>query len=179
MSGEREIEVKVIGDDPERLKRKLMQMGAVREAREHQTNYRVDSTVHPVDSSSYLRIRTIEVNGTVVAREMTFKRRLPGQHARVNEELTVNIDDEHRAIALLKALGYDRVTVGTKERVRYVLGAFRIEFDEWDKSTLSYPYVEIEAPSEAALEELIGQLEIPRACLSTKSIAQLRAEDGH
>jgi len=178
MSGEREIEVKVIGDEPERLQARLLQLGAVRESEEFQTNYRLDSGAHPVNEASYLRIRVIETAGSVTARELTFKRRLPGGTARVNEEFTVNIDDERRALALFQAMGYDRLSVGTKRRVRYSYDTFRIEFDEWDKETLSYPYVEIEAPSEAELDRLIDLLAIPRACLSTKSIAELRAEDG-
>ena len=48
--------------------------------------------------------------------------------------------------------------------------------DTWDEKTYPYPYMEIEAPDENKLEEIVELLHIPRENISVKSIVELRTE---
>lgn len=179
----KEIEVKLIGLDRDQLKAKLEAQGAVRVQSEFQTNYVIDSAERPLQNGDYLRIRRVEVDGQVQTREFTYKRRLneaaDGQPAksRINEEYTVHIDSEEGLLQILDLLGYQLVSCGQKKRDHYQYGDLIIDFDEWDPATLSYPYVEVEAPSEEALYAFLEAFAIPKEVISTKSISQLQAED--
>ncbi len=173
-----EIEVKIIGFPKEKLLEKLKEVKAVYDCIEHQINYMIDSTDNPLDQSKYMRVRQTRVDEDLTT-EFTIKKRKHSNRARINEELTVHIDDTETLLFMLKELGYDRVEEFKKVRTRYLLPGARIELDEWDKDVLSYPYVEIEAESEKRLLEVIKLLEIPKECVSTKSIGELRAEDKH
>ncbi|MCI6659898.1 MAG: CYTH domain-containing protein [Peptoniphilaceae bacterium] len=174
---EREIEVKIIGADETILKATLEQLGAVYDVTEEQINYRINASGHPIASPAYLRIRVVRTDHTVTRRELTFKTRLSSERARINQEVTALIENEEDMLRVLACMGYDQIDVGTKRRERYLYRGCRIEFDEWDKKTLSYPYVEIEAPSEEALERILEELKIDRSFVSTKSIAELKRED--
>ncbi len=173
-----EIEIKVIGWSEEALLPRIKVLGGFFDREELQVNYHIDSSGRPVDPSAYLRLRVTSVAGEEQKRELTYKERAASSSARVNTEYTTPVADVASMLSVLAKLGYDRVSRGVKRRRRYVLGDCSLEFDEWDKATLSYPYLEIEAPSEKHLFQLIGDLGIPETCVTTKSIAQLRAEDG-
>lgn len=172
-----EIEIKVIGIDFPLLKERLKEAGARFDTVEEQTNIRIDSSTHPISEDAYLRIRIVEEEGRVTSREFTYKERQPSASARVNEETTVLIDDEIALQKLLAKMGYDQAKASYKRRERYLLEDFRFEFDCWDKKTLSYPYMEIEAPSEERLQEMLKKLEIAPSHCSTKSIRELQKED--
>ena len=171
-----EIEVKVIGFPKEKLLAKLEEVKAIFDCVEYQTNYLIDSSVKPLDPMKYMRIRETKVDEDLKT-EFTIKKRRENQQARVNEELTVHIDDTETLIYMLKELGYDQLQRFNKVRSRYLLQGARVELDEWEKDVLSYPYFEIEAESVERLQEVITILEIPQQCISTKSIGELRAED--
>lgn len=173
-----EIEVKVIGWREEELRPRIEALGGFFDREELQVNYHIDSSSHPIDPSAYLRLRVTSVAGNEDKRELTYKERTASSSARINTEFTTPIADADSMLGILSKLGYDRVNRGVKRRRRYVLGDCSLEFDEWDEATLSYPYLEIEAPSEECLIQLIADLRIPENCVTTKSIAQLRAEDG-
>lgn len=169
---EREIEVKLVGLDEESFLSRLLAAGAVFDREEKQTNLRINSTTHPVDDAAYLRLRTIETaSGT--ERELTFKRRLSRDKARVNEEFTVHIDSEEAMLHLLKQLGYDQVEAGYKTRRRYLWKSYRIEFDQWDDQTFPYPFVEVEAPDEKSLERFLDAFDIAPENVTTLSIREL------
>lgn len=171
---ETEIEVKVFGFSEASLASRLTALGARFDKEEHQTNYHIASSVHPLPGSDYLRIRETRVDGREQPAELTYKKRLSEDGARVNEEITVHVDDVSRTLQLLSLLGYDRVSMGKKKRRRYLLSGARIEFDTWDAQTLATPYMEIEAKSKAHLQSILALLEIPQKAVSTLSIAQLQ-----
>lgn len=176
---ETEIEVKVFGFSETSLAARLTALGAQFDQEEHQTNYQIASSVHPLPESDYLRIRETRVGGREEPVELTYKKRVSETGARVNEEITVHVDDVPRTLQLLSLLGYDRVSVGKKKRRRYLLSGARIEFDTWDADTLSTPYMEIEGKSEAHLQSILKLLEIPPSAVSTLSIAQLQELERH
>lgn len=173
----KEIEIKVIGYPEEDLLQQIERLNGQFDCVEKQINYHIDSDLLPFDPDQYLRIRSVYIDDRLVRNEFTFKQRVKLDHARVNEEETVEIDDIESLLFILSKIGYDRVQKSTKIRRRYLLPGARIELDEWDKDFLSYPYFEIEAESEDRLAEVIRELEIPASMISTKSIRELRLED--
>lgn len=180
----KEVEVKLLGLDRAQLAQEILDRGGRFVRREVQTNYVLDSDQAPIGPRDYLRIRVVQEEGEVSRREFTFKRRLNSPKdgspakSRVNEEYTVNIDSEEALLDILDLLGYQVVAKGYKQRDRYEIGDFVVEFDEWDKDTLSYPYIEVEAPDEDRLDDFLEAFSIARDRVSTKSIDQLRREDG-
>lgn len=174
---EKEIEVKVIGLSEKELSPVILKSGGKFDIEEHQINYHIDSSSHPIENKSYMRLRVTEINGNVVSKELTYKEQINTDSARVNNEYTVNIDDEKMMLLVLSKLGYDEVHIGTKIRRRYLYKDYKFEFDEWDKETLSFPYLEIESPSEKALNEVLKEFNIPKEMITTKSIAELQIED--
>lgn len=172
---EREVEVKLIGMDAKAFERELLAHGAVFDVEEHQTNIHLDSSEHPLPSSAHMRIRLIEVDGEVRKREWTYKRRLPCEECRVNDEYTVEITDENALCLLLQQLGYDKQITMYKVRRRYLLADYRIEFDEWDKNGFPFPYIEVEAPTPERLSAFYSLFSIPEEKISTLSIFELKA----
>lgn len=171
---EREVEVKLIGMDADAFEQELLARGAVFDVEEHQTNIHLDSSAHPLPPSAHMRIRLIEVEGKIVAREWTYKKRLATEDCRVNEEYTVHIEDEEALRLLLLQLGYDEQIPMHKIRRRYLFEDYRIEFDQWDKTSFPFPYIEVEAPSPARLHAFYAAFSIPKEKVSTLSIAELK-----
>lgn len=172
-----EIEVKLIGLDQEAFRKKLLEKGAKFDIEENQTNIRINSTAHPIPDPSYLRLRKIRVQGREEKIELTFKTRLQSEGARKNEETTSLVQNGEAILKILSLLGFDRQITARKNRIRYLYKNFRVEFDRWDKDTLSYPYIEVEAPSVEALDDFIREFDIEPERVSTKSIAELSRQD--
>lgn len=172
---EREVEVKLIGMDAQAFVKELLAHGAVFDVEEHQTNIHLDSSEHPFPSSAHMRIRLIEVDGKVKKREWTYKKRLLCEECRVNDEYTVEITDENALRLLLQQLGYDKQITMHKVRRRYLLADYRIEFDEWDKDSFPFPYIEVEATTPERLCAFYSLFSIPKEKVSTLSISELKA----
>lgn len=172
---EREVEVKLIGMDAQAFEKELLVHGAVFDVEEHQTNIHLDSSEHPLPSSAHMRIRLIEVDGKVKKREWTYKKRLLCEECRVNDEYTVEITDENALRLLLQQLGYDKQITMHKVRRRYLLADYRIEFDEWDKDSFPFPYIEVEATTPERLCAFYSLFSIPKEKVSTLSISELKA----
>ncbi|MDD7592929.1 MAG: class IV adenylate cyclase [Peptoniphilaceae bacterium] len=171
---EREVEVKLLGLDRDALERTLQAQGATFDREEHQINVRLSNPAHPLPEAEYLRLRTIEVEGEAPVHELTLKRRVSKEGARVNEEYTVHVDDPEAALLLMEKLGFSEKEAARKTRRRYLWQDFRVEFDTWDADYLPVPYVEVEAPSPEALEGFLAAFQIPSASVSTLSIGDLR-----
>lgn len=172
---EREVEVKLIGVDAQAFEKELLAHGAVFDVEEHQTNIHLDSSEHPLPSSAHMRIRLIEVDGKVKKREWTYKKRLLCEECRVNDEYTVEITDENALRLLLQQLGYDKQITMHKVRRRYLLADYRIEFDEWDKDSFPFPYIEVEATTPERLCAFYSLFSIPKEKVSALSISELKA----
>lgn len=173
----KEVEIKLIGLDEEAFIKQLTLKGATFDCRENQINIRINSTIHPIENPSYLRVRIVELEGGSRTCEFTYKTRKKGQSARINEEHTCAIKDPDELLKILALMGYDVQESGKKIRTRYLYKNYRVEFDHWDKETLSFPYVEVEAESPEALKLFIKEFSIPEEYISTKSIAELKEED--
>lgn len=170
-----EIEIKLIGLDLLAFERQVQKSGAIFDVLERQTNWRINSTRHPIVSPSYLRLRKIEVEGQEDILEFTFKTRRKTEEARINAEETVHVDDADQLLQILASMGFDRVEKGTKERKRYLWKDCRIEFDVWDIDSFPFPYVEVEGESQQSIDNFLEAFAIDPRFVSTLSIAELQA----
>ncbi len=171
---EREIEVKLLGIDGRELEKKIKDLGGVFLGQEDQENINIWSSKNywPQDQG-YLRLRTIKKEGAT-EREFTFKKQVSNQGVRDNYEYTTHIDEPEALIEILKCVGFDCFDKGLKQRRSYSYKDCRFDFDQWDERTYPKPYVEIEAPSQEVLYQVIHALEIPEESVSTLSIAELK-----
>lgn len=171
---EREIEVKVLHVDLDEMEAKLVDFGGEKIGEEHQTNYLIDSAVHPIPAGlGYLRIRRIEKDGGETV-QCTFKEKKSDEGVRVYDEHTVIIDDAREMRAIFALLGYGLVEEAKKHRISYAFKQCRIDLDRWDPESFPEPYMEIEGSNRAAIDEVIAALSIDREQVSTKSIAELK-----
>lgn len=176
---ERELEVKILGMDFEKLKEKVQNLGAKKISEENQINLRINSSKHPLDPElGYLRIRLSQKGQDQIEKELTFKAKDKAKLVRNYSEFTTNFTDEESLLAILEILGYDKVERGEKHRESYQYKNVRFDFDTWDKDSYPNPYMEIEVQEEEDLKEITNLLEIPEENISKKSIAELRADLG-
>ena len=171
---EREIEVKVLHVDLNEMEAKLVDLGGEKIGEEQQTNYLIDSAAHPIPADlGYLRIRSIEKDGGETI-QCTFKEKKCDEGVRAYDEHTVIIDDAREMRAIFALLGYGRVEEAKKHRISYAFKQCRMDLDRWDPESFPEPYMEIEGPNKAAIDEVIAALSIDREQVSTKSIAELK-----
>lgn len=176
---ERELEVKVLGMDLDRLEKKIIALGGELIGKEIQENILIDSKARPIKSylDGYLRIReTKDLLKDEKRINFTLKKNMDLKGIRDNIEINAGIKDKNKLLKILEELGFDKIERGYKERKSYRLKAGRIDFDKWDERTYPYPYVEIEVDSRKHLNDIISLLEIPQENISTKSIVELRKE---
>lgn len=175
----KEIEVKVLNVDLNKIEQKLKEIGAKLVANEYQVNTIFDSEDKYIQNklNSYLRIReTKNLIDNTTNINFTLKKSIDNRGTRKNIEITTSIDNKEALISILKDLRYNIVQEGYKERKSYVYDGIRFDLDRWDKDTYPYPYMEIEVKEEEDIERAINLLNIDRANISTKSITELRAE---
>lgn len=169
----KELEVKILDINVCDMVKRLEEIGAVRIAKEKQTNYTFKSNKDIISDGSYLRIRkTIDENGE--KNELTFKKKGNSKILRSYEEYTTNITDIDMTIEILKNLSLEIEYVGYKDRISYKLDDIRFDIDIWDKKTYPDPYMEIEVTKEKDLQNIIKKLNIEQSQITKDSITQLR-----
>lgn len=176
---ERELEVKVLGVDLGEIEKKVVSLGGKLIGEEKQINTLIDSTDRPIKGyvDAYLRIR--ETKNLLNHEEcivFTLKKSIDNNELRDNIELTTGIKDKEMMLEILKNLGFDKIEVGYKDRKSYEFLDARLDFDQWDRDTYPFPYMEIEVKDMNHLNEITKALNIPQENISTKSIVQLRKE---
>lgn len=173
----REIEVKVLNIDIEKMREKLESLGADLINHEFQKNY----TFIPKGSygfeEGYLRVRetTHKDNGEKEI-ELTFKEVKNVDDVRINNEYTTHIDSVTMMNRILEHIGMELQYSGEKERISYRYKNQRFDLDIWDKETYPEPYMEIEFSNQSKIDEIIDDLGIDRKNVTNKSITELRED---
>ena len=175
---ERELEVKVLEKDIEKLRIYAISKGANLIAHEKQKNIIINSNdFELIEKGSYLRIREVEdLINKKHHREFTFKKKISSEGIKENLEYTINFDSTENLINILKNLKLDKFIEGYKERYSYQFLNGRLDFDYWDEKTYPYPYLEIEIENEEDLEFIVQELNIDKNLITTKSIKELQDE---
>lgn len=174
----KELEVKVLGVDVKFIEDKIVELGGILVADEQQTNTLIDSEEKPIKSylDAYLRIReTKDLLTGEEKTELTLKKNIKKKELRENEELNVVLETKETMLVILKSIGFNNITVGSKHRKSYRFMDARIDIDTWDKKTYPEPYIEIEVKHEENLKDIIKVLGIDRDKISTLSIVELKS----
>lgn len=173
----KELEIKVINIDIDEVEKKLKRLNARLISKELQINTLIDSSERPIKSylDAYLRIReSKDLLTNIETTTFTMKKNIQNVVLRENVEYNTNIESKDTMLQILKDLGFDKISVGHKERISYELKGVRIDLDTWDKDTYPDPYLEIEVQDASELDGIIELLDLPRENISTKSILELR-----
>ena len=175
---EQELEVKILNEDIEKIKKRAIALGAKKIAHEKQINTVISSSSFDlIEEDSYLRIRQLkDLDNNISKNQLTFKKKIQNDTVREHYEYTVEFDHVDRMKEILKNLQFDQMQEGFKERYSYEFQGARLDFDYWDEKTYPYPYMEIEVKNQKDLKEIIELLEISEENISTKSITQLQQE---
>jgi adenylate cyclase class 2 len=160
-----EIEVKVLNIDRETVREKLQALGAVYEGREFQQNRMYDypdRRLYLQEDGSYIRIRQIRSLDPEHAGQpnpalqiLTLKKTLSRDKYKIAQETETAVADPEAMEQFLLQLGFVRVRIDEKIRESWVWNSIRFELDEWAGLP---PYLEVEAPDEAAVSEGLAQL---------------------
>jgi len=175
----KELEVKILNVDIDLMEERIKNLGGELISKELQVNTLIDSYERPIKFylDAYLRIREskdlLNKNETTT---FTLKKNIKNNNMRENIELNTNIENKDTMLQILMDLGFDKISVGHKERTSYILKGARIDLDIWDKETYPNPYMEIEVDTEDTLDNIINLLNISKEDVSTKSIVELRKE---
>lgn len=174
-----EIEVKILNIDVEKIRAKLIELGAVLVKNEIQINYMFD---FPGDTlfknyKGYCRIREIHslLDGSKKYILAIKKMKSQGEFKEMVEEETEIINFESAKRILLELGLYNRA-IDRKRRESYTLNNVLYEFDEWDKDVYPNPYLEIEANSKESLRKGIELIGYKLEDATSKSLAELRQE---
>lgn len=177
----RELEVKVLNIDKDKIEKQLINLGATLLAKEYQVNTTLDTKDYKIqrNNKSYLRIReTRDLLNDEVNYTITLKENISRTNVRENIEIETKIEDKKPLLYILNSLDVQVVHEGCKERNSYVYDDIRFDLDTWDKGTYPYPYMEIEVKKEEDLDKAIELLDIDEKNISIKSIMELREDLG-
>ena len=177
----KELEVKVLNIDKREIEDKLRAVGAELFSKEYQINTIYDDDTRFIKNklNGYLRIRETKNLITNESKSIfTLKRNTANEKLRENIETETIIKDDKALALILQHINLKPKHRGTKERISYKYENIRFDIDTWDKDTYPYPYLEIEVNCESDLEKALNLLKLNRDDVTTKSLGQLRMEEG-
>lgn len=175
----KELEVKVLHIDPEKMEQKLIAVGAKKVKEEEQENIVFDTRdiFEKKKTEGYLRIReTINLQNGEKNFSLTLKKRKFSKRLRNNIEIETHISDKEAMVEILGELGFEIVHRGKKHRTSYLYEDLLFEIDIWDKDTYPEPYMEIEVKKEEDLNRAISLLNLNQNDITNKSLGILRSK---
>jgi adenylate cyclase class 2 len=177
----KEIEVKVLNIDPDKIEKKLVKLNAEKIKNEHQVNLIFDTPGFSLNKGygGYARIRVKRnLDNDYEKILFTVKKNISSEGARQNIEHEVEIDSCDQMWKIMTDLGYELKHKGEKHRISYRLDDILFEIDTWDKDTYPEPYLELEVQDKKDIERAAELLNLNRDNITCKSIQQLRSEAG-
>lgn len=147
MNNKIEYEVRIVKIDVNELKKKLMELGAIKEGEYNYKRY-----IYYPDSNAnnkWMRLRTDGKNTTLTIKECTEKT-ISG-----TKELEIGVSNLEDTKLLLKQLGYESSKYMENKRERYILENVEIDFDTWP---MIETFLEIEANSEEEVLNAVKKL---------------------
>jgi adenylate cyclase class 2 len=108
MPDQQEIETKFVLGNPEEIRARLIELGAVSHGRCMELNIRLDNSTHSLSSNNMvLRLRTIQMNGeTKHLLTLKVPTGHPDQTFRVRREIETYCSDREAMLSALAVLGY-------------------------------------------------------------------------
>lgn len=170
---ERELEVKVLNIDVDKMQEVLLEKGAEKIGVEYQVNHTFAPRGRDFENG-YLRIREREFNGEKKPTEITYKETMKNGDLRVNNEFTTEISSVANMTKILEECGVYEKFIGKKKRISYSYRGQRFDIDYWDKSVIDFPYMEIEFTNTNLIDDILEDLGIDKENVTNESITDLR-----
>ncbi|HBJ2611035.1 TPA: CYTH domain-containing protein [Clostridium botulinum] len=175
----KEIETRIIKIDIEEIRKKLLDLGAIKVKEESQINNIYDfSDKKLLKNKGYARIRYIK---DIIKNEehyyMTVKKLISQEKYKVMEENETEILDFKEGEHIFKALGLELIESISKFRESYKYKETLVEIDINDKSFCPFPYIELESNNEEELEELVELLGYSMNDTTSKTIYEILNEE--
>lgn len=171
----KELETKIFKIDVEKVRNSLISLGCENVKKENQINNIFDFPDRTLlDKKGYARVREVEnlLNGTNHY-YMTTKKMLSQDKFKVMEENETEVKDLDSAKAIFESLGLVLFESIKKYRESYRYKDSLIEIDINDPSFCPFPYIEIEAPDEDSLKEIVELLGYTMEDTTSKTIYEL------
>jgi len=160
-----ENEIKIIDADTAEVANKLLKLGFEQQTVTEFKRYIFD--LPSGEKNAWIRLRSDGKHATV-----TYKRVLKDSIDGV-EEIEVTVDNFDRAKELLSAAGLKQVSYQENTRKSFLQSGIEVSIDSWP---LIPPYIEIEAPTKAEVEDTLHRLGLSKHKLSslpTKDIYEM------
>lgn len=146
----KEIEVKILEVDVEKVIERLKEIGAEKTLDTVQEVIIYDNAEGTLSKGQLLRLRK---NGEVT--ELTYKKRMGSGEWKVSDEREVHVSDFETARKILAGIGLKEIMRYTKKRITYHLDSVNFEIDTFPGIPT---FLEIETESEELLEEYVQRL---------------------
>ena len=150
-----EVEAKILEINVDEVRKKLLELGAKLVYDKLQVVRILDFDDERLDKNDeLLRIRKI---GDKV--ELTFKgAKQPTGNVKTREEIETHVEDFDKVLKIFERLGLKPVRSYEKHRISYKLGNITFEIDHLPNIPTIPPWLEIEAPSQKEVEEMVEKL---------------------
>lgn len=171
----KELETKIFNVNVEKIRNSLISFGCKNVKKENQINNIFDFPDRTLlDKKGYARVREVEdlLDGTNHY-YMTTKKMLSQDRFKVMEENETEVYDVDAAKAIFESLGLVLFESIKKYRESYKYKNSLIEIDINDPSFCPIPYIEIEAPDENELKEIVEILGYTMEDTTSKTIYEL------
>lgn len=171
----KEIELRIIDIDVQEIRKKLLDINAIKVKQENQINNIYDfSDKRLIKSKGYARIRTIKddlTNSTI--HYITTKKLISQDKYKIMDENESEIKDEIAAKGIFESLGLILIQSIKKYRESYRYKNTLIEIDINEKEFCPFPYIEIEGEDEIEIVEVVTMLGYTLEDTTAKSIYEI------
>ena len=170
-----ELEIKIRVESHEPIRERLRDAGAEYVSRVLETNRILDLPDGALRQAGCgLRVRSVEVlDGDGPGATLTYKGPREAGRFKRREELEVSVEDAAAMLSILRALGYGERIVLEKRRESWRMGDCRVELDE---VPLHGTFVEVEGPTEAAIDAAVKRLGLAGQATEPRSYLGLLAK---
>ena len=175
----KEIETRIIKINVKEIRKKLLNLGAIKVKEENQINNIYDfPDKELLNNKGYARIRYIK---DIIKNEehcyMTVKKLISQDKYKIMEENEAEILDPKEGENIFKALGLELIESISKFRESYKYKETLVEIDINDKSFCPFPYIELESNNEDEVKELVALLGYSMDDTTSKTIYEILKEE--
>lgn len=171
----KEIEIRIIDIDVQEIRKKLLNINALKVKQENQINNIYDfEDKRLIKNKGYARIRTVKddlTNSTI--HYMTTKKLISQEKYKIMDENESEIKDEIAAKGIFESLGLILIQSIKKYRESYKYKNTLIEIAINEKKFCPFPYIEIEGEDEAEIIEVVLLLGYTLEDTTSKTIYEI------
>ena len=170
-----EVEVKILNINPEKIRKKLLELGAKKIFHDKMEAKVFDfPDMRLKHNNGYIRLRKAGDKT-----EMTYKGSLPSKEFKKREEIETHIADHDKVMAMLQRIGMKEVKAYKKVRESYKLGNISFDMDFYEEPMNLPPMIEVESDEEGVRKgvQLLGYKMEDTCALSAWSLFEQFKEE--